>query len=320
MNPALVRLIQEEAEPAIRRVLGRKFRIPAKRLPEGGSGARDALDCEDVCAAAKEKIIRRLSADPSASSQIANLGAYAAQVALSAWTEHLRAKHPQRYTVELKLRYLLSGRSAQKGFALWEDDSGRSVAGFSAWSGRAAVDSAAYYERIASPEMIEDAAAQANDPAGQIAALLRAFDGPVFLDDLVRMAAGLWGACDSTESMDGTQREIAGPTPPPDDKMRWEECLRWLWQELVRMPLKHRTAFLLHSEVIHQFEPAGATSVRQIAAALAMPVEELASLWNDLPLDDLAIAARLGAARQEVINFRSLARRRLKPLLERFLN
>ena len=35
---------------------------------------------------------------------------------------------------------------------------------------------------------------------------------------------------------------------------------------------------------------AGVASLREIAAALALPVEELARLWNALPLDDVAIA------------------------------
>ena len=42
-----------------------------------------------------------------------------------------------------------------------------------------------------------------------------------------------------------------------------------------------------------------------------MPAPELAALWPDLPLEDAAIAERLGLTRQQVINLRKSARARL---------
>ena len=39
--------------------------------------------------------------------------------------------------------------------------------------------------------------------------------------------------------------------------------------------------------------------------------EELAGMWNSLPLDDRGIAERLGITRQQVINLRKSARARL---------
>jgi CRP-like cAMP-binding protein len=51
--------------------------------------------------------------------------------------------------------------------------------------------------------------------------------------------------------------------------------------------------------------------IRQIAEVLGIPIEEFAKLWNRLPLDDLAIAERLGVTRQRVINLRKSARERL---------
>jgi hypothetical protein len=40
-------------------------------------------------------------------------------------------------------------------------------------------------------------------------------------------------------------------------------------------------------------------------------VDALAALWNDLPLPDNALALRLGSPRQQVINLRMSARKRL---------
>ena len=52
-------------------------------------------------------------------------------------------------------------------------------------------------------------------------------------------------------------------------------------------------------------------SIQQIAEALEMPDEEMAILWNELPLEDAVIGERLGATRQQVSNLRKCARERL---------
>jgi predicted DNA-binding protein (UPF0251 family) len=44
---------------------------------------------------------------------------------------------------------------------------------------------------------------------------------------------------------------------------------------------------------------------------MELSTEELAALWNDLPLEDLRIAEMLGISRQQVINLRKSARHRL---------
>ena len=45
--------------------------------------------------------------------------------------------------------------------------------------------------------------------------------------------------------------------------------------------------------------------------ALEIPAPEFEQLWSQLPLDDLRLAAYLGATRQQVINLRKTARGRL---------
>jgi len=59
------------------------------------------------------------------------------------------------------------------------------------------------------------------------------------------------------------------------------------------------------------FPETGIASIRQIAATLEMEDEELAELWGKIPLDDLEIAQRLSVTRQQVINLRQSARKRL---------
>ena len=60
------------------------------------------------------------------------------------------------------------------------------------------------------------------------------------------------------------------------------------------------------------FAAVGIASLRAIAAALELSLEELANLWGRLPIDDRTIAERLGCDRQQVINLRMSARKRLK--------
>ncbi|HEU4387306.1 MAG TPA: hypothetical protein VFV34_05880 [Blastocatellia bacterium] len=53
------------------------------------------------------------------------------------------------------------------------------------------------------------------------------------------------------------------------------------------------------------------TTIRKMAEVLEMSSEEIGALWDKLPLEDSAIALRLGATRQQVINLRKCARGRL---------
>jgi hypothetical protein len=55
----------------------------------------------------------------------------------------------------------------------------------------------------------------------------------------------------------------------------------------------------------------GTATIPEIAETLGFSREEFACIWNALPLEDLAIADRLGLTRQQVINLRKSARERL---------
>jgi hypothetical protein len=61
---------------------------------------------------------------------------------------------------------------------------------------------------------------------------------------------------------------------------------------------------------------AGVATIRQIAGVLEIHDAELAALWDDLPLDDATIGLRIGCTRQQVINLRMAARKRLTNRLE----
>jgi len=93
--------------------------------------------------------------------------------------------------------------------------------------------------------------------------------------------------------------------------------LELLWREIGLLPRRQRVALLLNlrdaqaGDALILFTLAGIANMRCIAEAIEMPAQELAELWNELPLEDLAIAGLLGITRQQVINLRKSARERL---------
>ena len=114
----------------------------------------------------------------------------------------------------------------------------------------------------------------------------------------------------------------ASPAPGVDSdtpliRLERREDLASLWNEIVLLPLPQRIALLLNlrgggsGSAIALLVLLGVTTFDALAAALAMTGEELAAIWSALPMDDLTIAERLGVSRQQVINLRQSARKRL---------
>ena len=105
--------------------------------------------------------------------------------------------------------------------------------------------------------------------------------------------------------------------PSPEAEASSREHLTRLWEEIMLLPLRQRTALLLNlrdergASAIEIFPFCGVATVGALADALGLERNALAELWPSLPLDDLAIAERLGATRQQVINLRRCARERL---------
>jgi DNA-directed RNA polymerase specialized sigma24 family protein len=99
--------------------------------------------------------------------------------------------------------------------------------------------------------------------------------------------------------------------------------LRTLWSEIRQLPPRQRVALILHLRDERGRSAAallpltGTASMRQIAAALEIPAQQFAQLWNRLPIDDAAIAGLLGTTRQQVINLRKAARERLGRRMKR---
>jgi len=239
---------------------------------------------------------------------------YVATTTYRAYHDYLREKYPERHRLKTRLRYLLT---REPRFALWEGQEGVWVCGWASWRHAGVTTSGLAEPRWAPPGA--NIGLRSWERPDLIEALTSVFDGaghPIHFDRLV----GLLAERSPSMSAAGTGAVDADRRPAPGNAVRQADdriFLKQLWVEIGKLPLAMRTVLLLNlrgsegRDVIGVLPAAGIASLCDMAKALEMPVEQLAALWRDLPLDDRALAVRLNATRQQVINLRASARRRL---------
>jgi RNA polymerase sigma factor (sigma-70 family) len=325
VEQALSRLLSEHAEPVIRSIISRK-------LPSARRGGYDPAggEADDVCQEALVQLLgrlQRLRADPAAN-HIGNFQSYVAVIAFNVCHAYLRRKYPRRRLLKNRVRYLLTN---WENFAAWEDARQEWLCGFAAWRelGMEPATDEQLQQLCDEPRLL---AASGLSPEGAreahlvelLGAIFQHLRRPVELDALVNTVAEIQQVKDQPNASTFEGDEEAGvaerlPDPRADvaDEVDQRLYLQRLWAELCALPPRQRAALLLNLKttqegVIGLLPVVGVASIRQIAEAVSMPAEEFARLWNDLPLDDAAIAARLGLTRQQVINLRKSARERLR--------
>ena len=138
-------------------------------------------------------------------------------------------------------------------------------------------------------------------------------DGPLELASVVELAATAWGVPQRRDENGDGIEAVPDPRTAIDVDIALRERAERVWSEIRELPVRQRQALLLNlkDEGLALFLATGTSSLREVAEALEMPVETLAGLWNDLPLSDLDVAARMECTRQQVINLRMSARKRL---------
>jgi DNA-directed RNA polymerase specialized sigma24 family protein len=319
----LTAIVSEYVEPVIRQVIRSKLHV---RFDRRGRASNNP-DAEDLYSETLVQLLARLKqlkASPE-DKGIGNLRSYVAVLSYHTCYEYLRLKYPQRHSLKNKLRYLLTH---QPGLALWENESGGLVGGFAAW--RDQTKPRTRSDRLRRllddpPATLRPAAPRGDfqraNPADLAAAIFNHTNHPIELDDLVEIFAAVWGVKDGPEhpgdeKLDQFARAAYQPVDVATEVER-RLFLKWLWEEIVQLPVRQRAALLLNLRdeqgggVAALLPGAGVATLRQIAAALELPDEEFARLWPRLPLDDASIAGLLGCARQQVINLRKCARERL---------
>ena len=323
----LQQLISEHAEPVIKGVIRYKLRLSSNPSDQ-------RAESEDLY---QEVILQLLGQLQQFRSQpqthpINDLRGMSAIIAHRTCSRWLRRQFPERHALKNRLHYLLT---RQRGLALWQDDKGKQIAGFTSWQQQTKSIKPVQAGELANAEHLQTQirklkSAKQQELGEAVAAVFNYIGGPIEFDELVRTLAMLLGIKDQPlESLiqgeDAVEQQPASTTPSQAWQVEKRMFLQRLWEELQQLPVNQRAALLLNlkdpsgSGCITLFPATGIATVQQLAATLEIELNAFAALWNDLPLEDARIAELVGLTRQQVINARKSGRERLARRLKGFI-
>jgi hypothetical protein len=150
---------------------------------------------------------------------------------------------------------------------------------------------------------------------GAVSTLFASLGAPIGLDHLVALMSEVWAPVDIIS--DASSAAEASGDYDPIDRMAQRDYIRRLWIEICQLPFNQRWALLLGrrdpraESLLLSFSDTGIVAIRELAECLEITLEQIEELWDGPPLEDIAIAERLGVTRQQVVNLRGSARRRL---------
>lgn len=299
----LVTIVENHAEPIIRRILRGKLRVSLN--DSGTQQNQDALEIAGDLRATIISILRTLRANLN-QNPIVNFPDFVAIKAYSACADYFREKHPQRWRLKNLLRRHLRQNPQ---FALWQAEDHRWYAAFSGQRDASKVS------RTRSGEALSNSSMQ---PDGFLTELFEHAQGPIDFEEVVRIAAETWRIQDRPmESIDDGIPTLSSPAPGVDFVIEQRLLFEQVWNEVCQLPVLQRAALLLNLRdsrdggVISFLPVLGIASKHELARLLEMRYEDFLGIWTELPLDDLRIAKLLGVTRQQVINLRKTARERL---------
>jgi DNA-directed RNA polymerase specialized sigma24 family protein len=323
----LLRLITVHAEPVIKGIIRYKLHLNSHQA-DGRAEADDIY--QDVLVQLLAEL-HQLRTNPY-DHPITDVRGMAAVIAHRTCSRWMRRQFPERHSLKNRLQYLLT---RQRGFALWQDDGGKLVAGFAVWQGQKKAATAARLGQLSDDEGLAARVRTLKSGRHQelgdtLAAIFNHLSSPVEFDELVSALAALLQVRDQPiESIDGNEDAVAFQAAAGEPDPAWQVekriFLQRLWEELQLLPLNQRTALLLNLKdadgrgCIALFPATGIATLRQLADALEISADRFAQLWNELPLEDARIAELLGLTRQQVINARKSGRERLTRRLKGFI-
>jgi DNA-directed RNA polymerase specialized sigma24 family protein len=297
LDETLSELVEDHARPIVRRVVSSRL-----------AGRWD--DVEDVCSEAKLELLLHLRRAKAGAvrEEIRDFPAYVAAIAANACRAYFRRRRPGRARLWKQIRVLLAEhpeirlRTGPDGIA-WIEFAGRTPA----------------VPRTADRAALAGRARPDRDLGRLLVRIVEENGGAIDLESAADVVARIWRIPPDpveTESEDAL-RDAAAETSEPEISIDNRRYTVRLWQEIRSLPREQRFALLLNlrdgrgNSALVLFPLTGAATFREVSAALDLSESGLASLWNDLPSDDLAIAGMLGCSRQRVINLRMSARKRL---------
>jgi DNA-directed RNA polymerase specialized sigma24 family protein len=278
------------AEPVIRRTVHARL-----------SGRWEDID--DVCSEARLELLLHLRRLRSGSGgTIEDFGVYVGTLARNSCFHYFRRRRPGRNRLKNQIYFLL-----QEPEFRTSQTHGTTRCGFAAWP-----------ETLSTGSILDTGAFEGSRDLAEL--LRRVFEeagGPIDFQALVDLVAKLWNIEPDEGPTTIESDMIAAPWPAAElsiDRRRYAERL---WREVGQLPRPQRVALLLNlrdgrgNSVLSLFPLCGTASFAQIAAVLELDEVRLAEVWIELPWDDNAIANFLGCSRQQVINLRMSARKRL---------
>jgi len=293
------KLIVEKAQPLIAAVLARHSRSRTGLTPE---------DANDIAATINLRLLTKLRGVARyADDAIQDVEKYVATLTYNAINDHLRRAFPARARLKNRLRYALTHDAR---LALWSSE-GTLVCGLGALRDSPTRLSEVPIDSARAPKVVLNR----DRPADALAAIFAHVGHPVEFEAIVAFAADVWHVTDVQSAGGG----LAGSPSAigTADHLEMREYVRALWSEIRQLRPMQRKALLLNLRsgetvnVISLVVLTGIAPFDEVAATLEMAPEDLAEIWNSLPLDDLRIAAMLDVSRQKVINLRKSARDRL---------
>lgn len=320
-NSGLSELYQTKIEPIIKRLICAKLHV-SLRPNDDSKNNQDALD---LLSETKVLILQKLSSSTNGDSPIRDLEAYVRAVTANVFNQHLRRKYPRRLSLRNQLRYLFTHHAK---LSLWRSDDNRSVCGLAGLHDGHIPFAIALSDEQRSNLQVRVGGVLNTMTGREITefafAVFGLHDRPAFFDDLVSLACEVLNVAEPVEVAEPeniSEFMNASSAPSALSTLEDEELVRWLWHEILELPLRHRIAMLLNfkdeGDTLITILPAmRVASIKTIAAALEFDDDEFAEIWNELPWDHNRIAEHLGLTRQQVINLRQSARQTLRRKLD----
>jgi hypothetical protein len=330
----LARLLSTHATPIIKSVIKSKLGVSLSAA-DGRFENQEALDIESDVVALLLVELNELR-ETGGREVIGNFRSYVAVVTFHACARYLRRKNPERGQLKSSLRYLLTTRP---DFALWQGVGKDWLCGLKQWQGLepARAGAGPTGQDVGGPQALALFKLQGQRdieymPLEELLpAVLRNAGRPVEFEELINFIAELKGfkeqARRRNDGEEESEQELAQlPDPRADvaSELDQRTYLQKLWTEIRELPLRQRAALLLNLRdaqgrgVIAMFPLTSVAGVPQLAAALEIPPEQFAAVWNELPWEDANIALHLGVTRQQVVNLRKCARERLARRMKGF--
>lgn len=316
-------LITMHAAPVIKRVIVYKLHLN----PHHGTEQADADDIQQEVILQLLMRLRQFRQQPDAY-PISDLRGLTAIITRSACARWMQRRFPGRHAFKNRLYYLLTH---QPGFALWQSENRKQMAGFKMWQGRKDIATVEQFDRLLEQEALLDSirslkSGKEADWGGVLAAVFDCLGGPVEFDKLTGFLAALLRIEDRPViPLDPTDESGRPDLPAEQNDLAWQIekkiFLKRAWEEICELPAKQRVALLLNlrREYHRLFLTREIATLSQMAEALEMIPEKLPEMWGELPLEDAKIAELLQLTRQQVINARKSARKRLARRLRGFI-